>query len=794
MADQKHQKHHQKAPMSVEPTMRDYIEILYRWKYVVLGSLVSVFTAVALYTYLGDFIYEATAVVQVGSKPSSAIAFPSFDMGGFASTRNLMKEVNILKSRTIMEDVVVMLKANPVATLGGRDTLPILRKGEDDPARTRFATDETIIGRLEQEAVFEPNAGADVIYISVRSTDAKGAAIVANQFASAYYQNNLKASRKQLRTTREFLEKTLNAKLQSLDAVEDSLRQYVETHGAIDEEGQSIVRTISSLDARKDEAEIEIQTTQSLIDSYVRRMKEIRATLPPEVEESVNESSKRIQELVTSFEVQKHLEQITKLEMERDVIREQNVNVRDQELVRIKIDELNVQINESRRQIQLKINASNVLEKKKTDQADELKDLNAKILDARIRLQSLEVRHKALMESLAKSEEEYKDIPRQNLEYARLQRSKMALEKVYVAIEEKYQTALVAEQSQFGYVDILQNAIPPSTFISPNVPKNLGFGFFAGLILGICMAFLINNFDDRIHKPDQIKQLGLSVLTVIPVMDDQIRTVRGRIYTPTATIDGVRGTVKRELLSEEEPAGDDLLDPCLITAINPYSRIADSYRRLRTSIQYWKQNTNVRTILVTSGAPQEGKSITSSNLAVVFAQTKKRTIIVDVDLRRPSLQGLFNVSLQPGLTEVMFSEIGLAAAIRPTFVENLDILTCGSIPLNPSELIASPAMKSILEELQTMYDIIILDSPPILLFTDGELLVSFADAVAFVVKAESTRMDDLEHSVDIVEGIKMNFAGVVFNNYVFNRLHRGYYHLHGDYYYAQKYAPSGEKT
>jgi capsular exopolysaccharide synthesis family protein len=196
---------------------------------------------------------------------------------------------------------------------------------------------------------------------------------------------------------------------------------------------------------------------------------------------------------------------------------------------------------------------------------------------------------------------------------------------------------------------------------------------------------------------------------------------------------------------------------------------------------------------VTSGAPQEGKSITSANLAVVFAQSKKRTILVDVDLRRPSIQTIFGLKLEPGLTEVMFSEVPLTSAIQPTFVENLDILSCGSIPLNPSELISSPAMSHILEELKSIYDVVILDSPPILLFTDAELLVSLADAVAFVVKGESTLLNDIEHAVDLVEGIKMNFAGVVYNHYVFNRLHRGYYHLHGDYYYQQKYAPQ-EKT
>jgi protein-tyrosine kinase len=251
--------------------------------------------------------------------------------------------------------------------------------------------------------------------------------------------------------------------------------------------------------------------------------------------------------------------------------------------------------------------------------------------------------------------------------------------------------------------------------------------------------------------------------------------------------------LNRDFLSKSEPKRTITINPNLVAAINPYSRVADSYRRLRTGLQYWKPDMSVRSILVTSGAPQEGKSLTSANLAIVFAQAKKKTILVDADLRRPRIHELFKTELNPGLTEVIFSEAKLTDVVRQTFVENLDVLTSGSIPLNPAELIASPVMTSINAELQELYDIIIYDSPPILLFTDGELLVSIADAVAFVVKADSTLMDDLEHSVDLIEGIKMNFAGIVFNRYVFNRLHRGYYHRYGDYYYRQSYQASNKQ-
>jgi capsular exopolysaccharide synthesis family protein len=181
--------------------------------------------------------------------------------------------------------------------------------------------------------------------------------------------------------------------------------------------------------------------------------------------------------------------------------------------------------------------------------------------------------------------------------------------------------------------------------------------------------------------------------------------------------------------------------------------------------------------------------LTAANLAVVFAQTRKKVLIVDVDLRRPTIHELFNLQLEPGLTEVLFGEVDLSAAIRHTFIESLDVLPCGAIPLNPTELIGSVTMKNLKSELDAMYDIVIYDSPPILLFTDSELLVAMLDAVVFVVKTNATTFDSLDHSVDIIEGIRLNLAGIVVNHYELNRLHRGYYHLHGEYYYQQKYTP-----
>jgi tyrosine-protein kinase Etk/Wzc len=781
--------HRPKSQPTLELSLRDYIEILDRWKYVIIGITLTVFIGAALYTYLGEFIYEATAIVQVSSKSTNEM-MNALDLSSLTGpTRNLMKEIGILKSRVIAEDVLADLKKKPVATLGSYDTLEILMPPDDEITFGPYANNETILGRLEGTVQFDPDKASDVIFVSALSTNPKEAAIIANAYADEYYQNNLNNSRKQFRSTREFLERTLETKKISLDAMEDSLRHYIEAHGAVEEGGQSVVQAISTLEAQRDEVDIEIETMKSTIQSYERKLAEVKATLPKNEEQEIDADSKRIMDMVTSMEVTKTLEQIAALEQQRDYIKEQNADSPDQELVKKRVAEIDGQIAGLRKQINDRMGINTSSPKQNVENRDLANTLNNKISDSRMQLQSMEVRRNALVNSIEQNEARFQKIPKMNIDYARLQRAKMTLEKVYTAVEEKYQSALIAEQSEFGYVDILQRAVPPVTHLYPNIPKNLGFGFFIGLVLGISSTFLINYFDDRIHKPEDIKRHGLSVLTVIPTMDKKTLDLITGIDSVSSTVNGERGTIRRIDDTEEITDGNiQLIDPHLVTAINPYSRIADSYRRLRTSVQYWKKDVPVKSILTVSGAPQEGKSITTANLAVVFAQTRKKILLVDVDLRRPTIHELFGLTLEPGLTEVLFGEVDLSTAIRKTFLENLDILPCGAIPLNPTELIGSSTMKNLKNDLDRMYDVILYDSPPILLFTDSELLVAMVDAVILIVKTGSTTFDSLEHTVDIIEGIRLNLAGVVVNEYELNRLHRGYYHLHGEYYYQQKYS------
>lgn len=208
----------------------------------------------------------------------------------------------------------------------------------------------------------------------------------------------------------------------------------------------------------------------------------------------------------------------------------------------------------------------------------------------------------------------------------------------------------------------------------------------------------------------------------------------------------------------------------------PKSVEAESYRILRTNIMYSSFDKKIKRILVTSSEPGEGKSTTSGNLALAFAQDEKKVILIDCDLRKPSLHKKFRISNNRGLSDVIIDRDKLNKCIQKR-TEYLDILTAGKIPPNPSEMLGSQAMSSLLDELSNVYDVIILDSPPVLAVTDAQILSTKSDGVVLVVRAEKTKRDTVLAAKGVLDKVNANILGTVLNGGDKNK--DNYYYYYG---------------
>ena len=447
-------------------------------------------------------------------------------------------------------------------------------------------------------------------------------------------------------------------------------------------------------------------------------------------------------------------EEIASIETQRDVALASSKTARANETI---VSEYNSKINA----LKDKLNKS-LLEYRNqilSSSPEEIKNLTQKIFEEEVNLQSLSASNNSLSNVINGYETGFNKLPATTLEFARLERQRLAEENLYNILNAKYQEAQLNEQGTPGNVFILNEAFPSSSPSKPNRIMTIIMGLFIGFAFAFGFVYIKNYFDKTIKTPEDIEAIKINVLAWIPRF-----------------------------------SGNDLLglkNPELIVAQKPESIPSEAFRTIRTRLHFSHISKGSKTILITSSAPAEGKTTISINLAASFAQANKKTVIVDCDLRKPRLYALFSDNDSDGFLDYLFGQTQYEKIIKKSEVRNLDYITAGSIPSNPSEVLGSPAMKSFIKKLRDDYEIIIIDSPPVMAVSDAEILARFVDVCLLVVSANSSEVDWLKESVDILKQEHVNLAGVLLNNFNYKSGYRAYYKYYHNY--DEKYKGGGKK-
>ncbi|HXH72094.1 MAG TPA: polysaccharide biosynthesis tyrosine autokinase, partial [Mariprofundaceae bacterium] len=331
--------------------------------------------------------------------------------------------------------------------------------------------------------------------------------------------------------------------------------------------------------------------------------------------------------------------------------------------------------------------------------------------------------------------------------FMRLQRQKTIAEKLYNLLLEKREEMKLSKAGAIADMQVLD---PPEEGyqVAPNLPRNLLMGGMLGLLLTGLLAFVRETLDIAIRDPDEIERVtGLYVHGMVPAHKEA-----------------------------EENVG-------LVTLSRPTSVDAEAYRSLRTSIQLASLENQVGSIMITSSGPGEGKSTTMCNLAVTLAQSGRKTLVVDCDMRRPVVGRYLEVPSEPGLAEVLDGKLDWHESVRPTAVEGLFALPAGSIPPNPSELIGRAKMAQILSEMKQEYDFVLCDVPPILVVSDAALLASHVDGVLILVRAGKAVAHAVKRASDQMQRVGGTVLGAIFNAYSGRS---GGYGNYGGYYHQEE--------
>lgn len=357
-------------------------------------------------------------------------------------------------------------------------------------------------------------------------------------------------------------------------------------------------------------------------------------------------------------------------------------------------------------------------------------------------------------------------LPVVEAEEARLVQRAETVRDVAQALRQEYQRAQIAEAVEVGQVQVVDLAPLPRSPIGTGKKLKLALGLIMGLMLGCGVAFVREHMNTAIRVDEIERLLGTTAVAVIPPLRE--RTVTGWVK---ARPGGGTRRAETEALPE------------LVTISASRSAGAEAFRTLRTNLLFTQGTQSLRTLVVTSAAPGEGKTTVTSNIAAAFAQQGLRVLMLDCDLRRPRLHVPFGLPREPGLTEVVLGFRAEADAAQSTVVEGLSLIAAGTLPPNPAEFVGGRRMEEFLESVAGRYDLVIIDTPPTLAAADASILAAHADGVLLVLRGGRTERMAAQQSMRQLVSVGSRVLGVVYND-PDGQVPRsgGYYYSYSGYY------------
>jgi capsular exopolysaccharide synthesis family protein len=342
-------------------------------------------------------------------------------------------------------------------------------------------------------------------------------------------------------------------------------------------------------------------------------------------------------------------------------------------------------------------------------------------------------------------------------EISRLETRLNQYQQILANLTVSYEQVRMAEAQTLSNVVQVEQAIPPTIPIRPKPLQNTIFAAVIGLMLALGSIFAADALDDTVKSPDEINRV-----LKLPIM----------------------GTIARY----EEPS-----DGNLITRAQPRSPIAESFRALRTNVQYASVDRPLRTLIVTSPAPGDGKTTVTANLATVLAQGGRHVTVVDADLHRPRVHHVFNAESRPGLSSLFIKpSIRLNGSFQSTVTKRLHVIAAGELPPNPSELLGSNKMHDILDAILEQSDLVMFDTPPVLSVTDAVVLAPMVDGVLVVCRPGVTKMNALKYAIEQLRYVGANVVGVILNGIDNKSSRYGYYYKSYNYKQYKYYRTNGK--
>ena len=663
---------------------------------------------------------------------------------------------------------------------------------KDDNSTTNYVSH--IIRKNTEISVPENNS--NVIKIKYVNEDPELTLLIAQTIADLITHRTVKQRKQNISSARQLIEDQLTVYKTQLDTAEQQLRNFKESKNI-----SSLNQETNELLAQITEAEVLLTSAKAQKQAMEDRLKFVRQKIQAEQ----NDLMPNVTETIIP-RLEKLSNKLVDLELQRTDLLMKGYNNQHPKLMNL-ADEIN-QTREN-----LKSETRDLIQKGKfVDPLSQLKDFLQESITLEANLKAYQAQERTLEKILEDYNKKIQSLPDLELQLAKLIREVDTNEKIYTMLMEERERTRIVEAQNTGNIRIIDPPILPSSPIRPRKKLNMLIGILIGSIIGSIMAFVLESFDTSIKNSEDIKRFtDLSVIGTIP----RIKTdVNGHL----SIFDRGTKPTKKEISQ-------------LITVYENHSHAAEAFRMLRTNLKFSTSDFRSNSVLITSPQPGEGKSTTAINLAITTSQLGYGTLLVDADLRRPILHKVFKMERQPGLVDIiqsstfqkfidehaaahtktlwdnhfvsentsdldsmtnepysylikdqklnfesmasLYAEIEQVVKPIPNF-DHLSLLTTGFSVDNTSEVLGSKSMRIFISLLKKKYDVVIIDSPPVLVVSDTSILGSLVDGVLIVCIAGKTYQRTINRTIELLEKGKTNIWGIVLNQSVEEQIPRSY--------------------
>jgi len=702
------------------PNFIDYLRILQRRKWNIIFCIIITILGSIIKIFLSTPIYEAEAIINY--KKSNEIQFSSDRSQSYNNNRELSLIKEQLESRTMAEEIADNLPDKIIQMFTFPDSI------SSNLSKKKFIAQQLLLN-LDVSVVFRSNNKR----IYVTTTDSKDAKIIANSYVECIINWSFRKKHEQLTNTLDFVENQIDSFKIKLYTADSTLQFFKENNLKA-----SLNNASSEILTRLIEAEATLNQTKTEREELEKRKEYI---------------DKKKQELVLGINVvyspkanqlkQKLLDaegRYSSLKLHNQSNNQKEALILEQEISKLREELFKELINSTQ--------GGNLIDPLSLQES----------ISFEVDLEIYRVRERKMKENINNYLSQLKSIPSKELELSRLIREKEVNDKIYSMLLEKREEARIKMASEIGDIHILDIAEEPDFPVAPNKKKILIVGIMLGFILGVGFIFVVEVFDKPLRtEADVEKYLNLPTKALIPKIESYDKSYfkkRNKVSNDNYTI--------------------------LSTQYSKFQHIYDAYHTFQINFNLTNKENSIKSILITSASQNEGKTLTACNIAQFFAKAGKKTLLIDCDLRRPVVHKIFNIDHKPGLTDALVDK---SLIIHEVDNISLFVLTCGTKPPNPSEILNTQKMKDIFEDLKKDFDFIILDSPPILPVTDPIILAGSVDGIYLVIRSGMTKQNLAVLAKKEFEKSGFCFSGSILNDINMKDVYgysKKYYHYYND--------------